>query len=883
MMIYHSNGDFMQKRFLFTCLILLFSVSTPFNVSANHKIIRRKIIRNATITAGKRLTVQNKGKTINTQIMDGGIEDVFSGAVSQNAKVFNGGKLWLAGGKSYGAVVHDGGLMEVREHDNKSSYSTNTKLLPGGRMNVFNHSLAEKITVDSKGFLRVYFPGAVISDVIILSGALVHVWKHGTAQNVYVAPGGVLELREEAPVLKGTIRIAGQLKASFDHHPDVRQAKIILDLTKRKAPDAYYIENLDYLKEADISVIVSPDQEYGSRMLASGTVNWWRPLRIAIENGRSYMLKLREPLEINGKYYTLKKVNDCLELKISDALPDAEELIGDPEISPEHRAIFKSYGLDIFTKHYSVSPSGRKFTQQELDNDVSRMIKDLKLLGRKCVMMSRTRKIFINGSMRGGANQGGDTLNFAPGAAGAFRHEFNHNFEPFGLAYHFWCKLNHKRFVYRYGTRGLPYREILNADSNVEEFADDFDQKYGQETIHEDITTIFASATSPASAARCLEKSRKSPAYRKKLYLLIASYLEVTTWKFWDQFFNFTPEEKKQIECSYIDVEKERGLKIFYTRNAPRRYSYQRLTTMWFTEISPAMINASGIRKIKFFKRPSHPKLDNDTLIVYDDDHPGMIRMFFRACYRRYPHLVKKYLKNRRSQEKWAELFQWCATKEFMRHVAQQSCKNPALHQDVICLQNFTKNWLPPEFWKEYNWFYSEYKKDLEYLKIFNSYGIKLNTPLPAPVNGEELTEAEIELATRTFIACTSVLTSDFMKKCGIKAVAFGKRLKADGKSVRDGVIYVDGILCIDPSAYWHKRNIFKHLYRLYAANLMNGANGSDLDETFALLLGNSYNASVKAKQNPELYENIRNIMDMNILQPHAYENMNLNRIIQFE
>ena len=99
----------MIKRLLFFCLTLLFFISATSNVSADNKIIRKKTVRNATITAGNRLTVFAKGKTINTKIMDGGIEDVFAGAVSQNAKVFKGGRLWLAGGKSYGAVVHNGG------------------------------------------------------------------------------------------------------------------------------------------------------------------------------------------------------------------------------------------------------------------------------------------------------------------------------------------------------------------------------------------------------------------------------------------------------------------------------------------------------------------------------------------------------------------------------------------------------------------------------------------------------------------------------------------------------------------------------------------------------------------------------------------------------
>ena len=60
------------------------------------KSFAKKTIRNATITAGNRLTVFASGKTFNTKIMDGGIEDVFVGAVSRDAKVFKGGRLWLA-------------------------------------------------------------------------------------------------------------------------------------------------------------------------------------------------------------------------------------------------------------------------------------------------------------------------------------------------------------------------------------------------------------------------------------------------------------------------------------------------------------------------------------------------------------------------------------------------------------------------------------------------------------------------------------------------------------------------------------------------------------------------------------------------------------------
>ena len=870
----------MLKRFLFFCLTLLFFISATSNVSADNKIIRKKTVRNATITAGNRLTVFAKGKTINTKIMDGGIEDVFSGAVSRKAQVFNGGRLWLAGGKSYGAVVHNGGLMEVREHDNKSSYSRDTKLLSGGRMNVFNHSLSEKITVGSKGFLRVYFPGAVISDVTILSGGLVHVWKHGTAQNVYVAPGGVLELREESPVLKGTIRVAGQLKASFDHDPDVSQAKIILDLTKRRVSDVYYIENLDLLKNANIYVNISRNQKIGSYKIASGAVRWKGMLNITVDGQKIQSIRLWKPVKIAGKYYTLNRVNcKFIELTVSWEPPVSDELVPELEISQKHKDIFKSYGIDIVAENYSVSPSGRRFTQQELDNDVESMIKDLKLLGRKCVMMSRTSKIFIRGSMQGGANQGWDTLNFAPGAAGAFRHEFNHNFEPFGVAYRFWSRLNNPRFVYRNVGAKLPYREILNMESNANEFSEDFEQRYGQETIHEDITTIFSAATDSASAARCLEKSRKSLSYRKKLYLLIASYSEVLPLEWWEQFFHFTKEEKAQIRASYIDVGKKRNLKIFYTKSKPQRYSWQRLTTMGLLDLSPEILRAAGITKIRFSKHPCSPQVQKGTLIYHERDHEGMAAAIFKECYRRYPKLVKRYL-SRHTIDKWAWLFSVCTFKGF-RDIAKQSSTNAEMHQDVVNLQKFTSNWLSKDFWKEYDYFYEEYKKDQQYLKTFEKYGIKFSNILPHSLQGEQCPSQEFEQAKHLFIAGTSILTSDFMKKCNIQSVVFGKRLKINGQPVPNGILYIDGVLYIDQSSRLMMRNIFRQLYMIGTENFPEDVRKHVLAETFAALLWNSYSAYRRAKTDNNFYEKVKIIMDLNILRPHAYRTMNLNRIIE--
>ena len=307
----------MFQQLLFAISVFVFLIFTPCSAFAENEIIRNKTVRNKNITAGNRLAVLKSGKTQNSNILDGGLEDVFHGGISQNAVIRKGGKLLLAGGKSFGAVIHDGGLMEVREYQKKSSYAANTRVSSGGRMNVYNRSLAEKITVESGGLLRVYFPKSLISDVTVLPGGLLHVWKHGTAQNVNVAPGGLLELREESPVLKGKIRISGQLKASFDHKPDVRQAKIIIDLSKRKISDDYAIINLDYLGKTDICIEVSENQAPGLYRLASQAGKSKQSLKLAI-GGQYQQLILQKPISYAGKYYTLSHDSENnLELQIS--------------------------------------------------------------------------------------------------------------------------------------------------------------------------------------------------------------------------------------------------------------------------------------------------------------------------------------------------------------------------------------------------------------------------------------------------------------------------------------------------------------------------------------------------------------------------------------
>ena len=126
-----------------------------------------------------------------------------------------------------------------------------------------------------------------------------------------------------------------------------------------------------------------------------------------------------------------------------------------------------------------------------------------------------------------------------------------------------------------------------------------------------------------------------------------------------------------------------------------------------------------------------------------------------------------------------------------------------------------------------------------------------------------------------------SDLTSDFMKKCNIQSVVFGKRLKINGQPVRNGILYIDGVLYIDQSSRLMMRNIFRQLYITNTENFPEYMKAHIFAETFADLLWNSYRAYKRAKTDNDFYEKVKIIIDLNILRPHAYRTMNLNRIIE--
>ena len=119
------------------------------------------------------------------------------------------------------------------------------------------------------------------------------------------------------------------------------------------------------------------------------------------------------------------------------------------------------------------------------------------------------------------------------------------------------------------------------------------------------------------------------------------------------------------------------------------------------------------------------------------------------------------------------------------------------------------------------------------------------------------------------------------MKKCNIRSVVFAKGLKINGQPVPNGILYIDGVLYIDQSSRVLIMNIFRQLYMIGIENFPGDVREHVFAETFAALLWNSYSAYKRAKTDNDFYEKVKIIMDLNILRPHAYRTMNLNRIIE--
>ena len=290
------------------------------------------------------------------------------------------------------------------------------------------------------------------------------------------------------------------------------------------------------------------------------------------------------PYEVSAapKKETRKERRERLKRELKEKrkqLQENTQLQNQIRISPRHKSIFESYGIEIVAENYTFSDQGKKLTQKDLDADVEHILYQFKLMGRKYVEMSKCRKIIIRGRHPKVAFARGDELHFKYMTTGAIRHELFHSFDPFTCAYRFWKSLNNENFYYvgsgRKGFFGnMTNREILCCFKNLDEFANDFTWSYAQSNHREDIASIFNHTTDLNAADKWHTRSRQSPVFRKKFFTMIANCAEAAGYEYWKNLYKFTDMELQEIRNCYIDVEKEKKLHISYTKNNFRRYGW---------------------------------------------------------------------------------------------------------------------------------------------------------------------------------------------------------------------------------------------------------------------------------------------------------------------
>ena len=278
-----------------------------------------------TINAGGSMRVAEKVRT-RYSVINGGTEDVFSGAVTESAVVFSGGRILLAGGQALDAVVSSGGGLYVRSNGTVTAYASNTVVSGGGYMEVYDLSLAEKTVVSSGGRINVYSSG-IVSGVQVLSG-------------------GSANLNSGA-VVKGTLVCGGYLSAV--NAVNVADAQIVLKLDERTAADTYIVYNLNYLSQADISITVASNQARGTYKLAYNAADFTGTITIGNGTTTFGTLVVRGAAVEYGDYsYTLVKNGKYLDLTVNALRIPAPQVSADVT-GPTNKEVTLSAVFDEFS------------------------------------------------------------------------------------------------------------------------------------------------------------------------------------------------------------------------------------------------------------------------------------------------------------------------------------------------------------------------------------------------------------------------------------------------------------------------------------------------------------------------------------------------------
>lgn len=484
-------------------------------------------------------------------------------------------------------------------------------------------------------------------------------------------------------------------------------------------------------------------------------------------------------------------------------------------ISPELVREFLRYGVEVVVADYEDFPAERRLGAAELDADARLVLEEFRCVGVRYVQLSNCRRV-VFGGRRARSFSTTDTLAFNHNTVRRVRHELVHRYDPFVKSYRYWRNLNAPGFFYVGNLRsriavGATGFEILRAFAVADAFGGGFASPVGENGEREDFATFADLTAEPGTAAKWRERARRDPVFKRKWYTAIAISARNSGYDFWAGMYGFTPEELAEIEKHDVDLERLTGLEFVYAGDL-RRQGVQWRTVMVLAGLDRRLIEASGIRRVRFTAKDMSPELNGDTLTVSDDDAHGLVMTLFSAVCRRDPERMRQFGITA-SVEQTAHLFHRCFFK--MRDTAEKMALSPSVYEEAVKLRKFTAAWMADDLWAELFALCDAMTADRRFDAEFSKLGIELDVPLPNGVAGERCNFGEIRVGIHAFKSACSILTPEFIRASGIRKVAFAKRMTLEGRRIAVGYVVGD-TLCLDPGGKYLVRKIFYELFLGY-------------------------------------------------------------------
>ena len=567
-------------------------------------------------------------------------------------------------------------------------------------------------------------------------------------------------------------------------------------------------------------------------------------------------------------------------------------------ISPELAREFSRYGVKVFVADYRNFPAEKPLDADDLNADARLVLDEFRRVGARYVQLSNCRRVVFCGRNVQAFSRA-DTLALNHGTVRRVRHTLVHRYDPFVRSYRYWRSLNAPGFFYVGPLRSRIVAdatgfEILHAFAAAEAFEGGFAAPVGEIGEREDFATFADHTAEPGTAAKWRERARRDPVFKRKWYTAIAVCARNSGYDFWIGMYGFTPEEVTEIKKHDVDLEKLTGIEFAYADD-PRRQGAQWRTVMVLAGLDRRLIEASGIRRVRFTLKDMSPELTGDTLTVNDCDAHGLVMTLFAAVCRRNPERMRQCGITAPVGQA-AHLFHRCFFQ--MRDTAEKMAQSSGLYAEAAKLRKFTAVWMADDMWAELFAVCGNMLADRRFGTEFAKSGIEMEAPLPKEVTGEHCNFGDIRCGIRAFRSACSILTPEFIRASGIRKVAFARRMVRGGRRVAGGCVVGD-TLCLDPGfnlllykvyyelflAYergrasdpkWLKLNPAKFRYgKPYRGGgfVSESAMANEMQDraaTFAFLLWNPYRAAVIADRSAILRAKIAYVRSLGLLNDYG-------------